>query len=139
MGTIVEDIISPNLRGIARKYFQVKSFQFFAERIWKQSLKDPEIEREFDIIAYTESYFFINETKTKPRAEYAREFVDFLPNLAEYFSECEGRKIIPIFSSLAIPGDLQSFLSRNQVYCMVMGEENMVLSNFEEIRREAKR
>ncbi len=136
LGTVVEDIIAPNLKGVARTYFQVDRFNAFAVRYRKRSSREPQKEREFDIIAQSERLFFIDETKTTPRADDVREFVELLADLPDYFPESVERTVIPIFSSTAIPQDVRSLLTAHGVYCMVMGEDNMIISNFEQVRKD---
>ena len=136
LGTVVEDIIAPNLKGVARAYFKVERFNAFAVRYHKLSIRDPEKEREFDVIAQTDRLFFIDETKTTPRVDDAREFVDLLACLADYFPESADMTVVPIFSSMAVPKNVEAILTAHNVYCMVMGEDNMVLTNFDQVRRD---
>ncbi|QTA92320.1 hypothetical protein [Desulfonema magnum] len=133
MGTLVEDIAAPNIPGIAAEYFGDRYLTFFGIRIRKprgDSLSD---QREFDVVAVSEKNFYINETKSKPRPEDVRDFVSVLEELPDYFPECRGRKVIPVFSSLYIPEEIVIHLSRNGIYAMAMREDTMDLLNFDEV------
>jgi hypothetical protein len=74
---------------------------------------------------------FYRSAPHKP--EYAAEFVALLPELPSYFPESAGKLLIPILSSLRIPDNVVKYLTRHGVYCMVMGEDKMVLANFDEV------
>ena len=136
LGTIVEDIIAPNVRGVAARYFGVSYLPTLATRFNRGKPDEPGSGREFDVIAYTDSLFFFAEAKTTPRPEYAKEFVDLLPQIPGYFPESAGKRFVPIFASLQIPADVVKYLTRHGVYCMVMGEENTVFANFDEVESE---
>jgi hypothetical protein len=128
MGTIVEDIVAPSLRGIAREYFQVAEFDNFYVR---NRRKNPSGDgrREFDVVAYTRDYLFIVETKSTPRTSYIHDFIEFIPQIPLWFPESAGKAIIPIFASLYLEPDTISFLSKNNILALGMKDENMDLLN----------
>jgi hypothetical protein len=129
MGTIVEDIVAPSLRGIAREYFQVAEFDNFYVR---NRRKNPtgDGRREFDVVAYTRDYLFIVETKSTPRTSYIHDFIEFIPQIPLWFpAESAGKAIIPIFASLYLEPDTISFLSKNNILALGMKDENMDLLN----------
>ncbi len=133
MGTIVEDIVAPNIPRIAKQYFKIESLEFFAIRVNKINTKDKSKRKEFDVIAISDGYFIINETKATPRMEYIKEFIDFLPEIKDYFPEMGNRRLIPIFSSLSIPENMENYLTNNRVYAMAMTDDTMDLLNFDKI------
>ncbi|MBF0258198.1 MAG: hypothetical protein HQK62_05055 [Desulfamplus sp.] len=135
MGTIVEDIVAPNIAGIARQYFQVEEFAFFAIRVKCQSTINHKVVREFDVIAVSNEFFFINETKSTVKMSYVNDFIDALKNIYEYFPQNREKKLIPIFSALHIPYDIQNYLTKHNIYAMSMKDDTMDLINFEEIMR----
>src|SRR3990167_2643492 len=69
MGTLVEDIIAPNIPRIAREYFKCEDMEFFGLRVTKRNSKDKSKSREFDIIAVCGDTVIINETKSSPRVD----------------------------------------------------------------------
>ncbi|MBC7319326.1 hypothetical protein H5T89_01660, partial [bacterium] len=46
MGTLVEDIVAPNIGGVAKRYFGCEDFDFFAIRVKKRNTKDRSRSRE---------------------------------------------------------------------------------------------
>jgi len=133
MGTIVEDIVVPNIPRIAREYFGFSDIEDFMVRRQVRNKKDRAKRREFDVIAVGENKVIINETKSTPRIDYIDQFIELLPQIEDYFPEYAGKTIIPIFSSLYIGEDIANYLTRNQIYAMMMGEEMMELINFREV------
>jgi hypothetical protein len=139
MGTLAEDIVAPNISGIAREYFGCKDLDFFGVRIRKRNTKDASKVREFDVIAVCDDKVIINETKSNPKIEYINEFINVLKEIYDYFPEYRGKKIIPIFSSLYIPEDLVTYLTKNRIYAMAMKDDTMDLLNFEQVVDDVKK
>ncbi|QTA91464.1 hypothetical protein [Desulfonema magnum] len=133
IGMLVEDMVAPNIPGVAAEYFGDSHFRFSGLRIKKPRGEDLSAEREFDFVAISEKNFYVNETKSKPRPEDVRGFLEMLKELPEYFPECRNRKIIPIFSSLHIPENMVINLTRHGIYAMAMREDTMDLLNFDEV------
>ncbi len=133
MGTLVEDMVVPNISWITREYFGDEDFNFFAVRVEKKNVRNPGRKKEFDVIAVSDKNFFVNETKSNPRPEYPGEFADKLRQIQDYFPESEGKNIIPIFSSLYIPENIKKRLTRLGIYAMGMREGTMDLLNFEQL------
>src|SRR3990167_9559644 len=129
MGTLVEDIIAPNIPRIAREYFKCEDMEFFGLRVTKRNSKDKSKSREFDIIAVCGDTVIINETKSSPRVDYINEFLEILKEVCEYFPEYESKKIIPIFSSLYIPENVVTYLTKVKIYAMAMKDDVMDLLN----------
>jgi len=129
MGTLVEDIVAPNIPRIAREYFKCEDMEFFGLRVTKRNSKDKSKSREFDIIAVCGDTVIINETKSSPRVDYINEFLEILKEVCEYFPEYESKKIIPIFSSLYIPENVVTYLTKVKIYAMAMKDDVMDLLN----------
>ncbi|MFO0792800.1 MAG: hypothetical protein U0586_01930 [Candidatus Brocadiaceae bacterium] len=129
MGTIVEDIVAPNIPAIAGKHFGCKDMEFFGLRITKRHSKDKSQSREFDIIAVFDDKFLINETKSTPRTEYINDFQEILKEIFDYFPEHRGKIIIPIFSSLYIPDNILAYLTRIKIYAMGIKDDTMDILN----------
>lgn len=129
MGTLVEDIVAPNIPRIAREYFKCEDMEFFGLRVTKRNSKDKSKSREFDIIAVCGDTVIINETKSSPRVDYINEFQEILKEVCEYFPEYKGKKIVPIFSSLYIPENVVTYLTKVKIYAMAMKDDVMDLLN----------
>lgn len=128
MGTVVEDIVAPCIGGIAREYFQVEELDFFAVRLQIKNVSGT-LRREFDVVAESETYLFIVETKSTPRTSYIQDFIDFIPDIKDWFPQARTKTVIPVFSSLYIPEDSVRFLTKNRIFALAMKDDNMDLLN----------
>jgi hypothetical protein len=78
----------------------------------------------------------LNETKSSPRIDDAQAFVRFLESdeFGLYFPQYRELPIVPAFSSLSIPENLVSYLTRRGIYAIAMGEEAMQVLNLDAVR-----
>ena len=132
LGTIVEDMVVPNIRRIAKRYFSLPSKPVdFMERREKTMPGNREYTREFDVICVYEDTVILNETKANPRMEYAQSFVHFIQSgeFFQFFPEYAGKKLIPIFASIYIPKEVVSFCSKNGIYVMGFNDITMKILN----------
>jgi hypothetical protein len=135
MGTMVEDIVAPNIPRIAHEYFGLPEEPVrFSTRTLAYRAADRAHQREFDVIAVYDDTVVFNETKSTARSDWAKEFVEFLPHLTDYFPEFAGRRIIPVFASLAIPESVATYLSKHGIYAMAMSDDTMEIINFDEVQ-----
>ena len=133
--TVVEDVVAPNVRTVADTYFGQGELRHWGVRAHVPRLGDLGDMHEFDVIAFSRTHFFVNETKTTPRISDAEAFVAFLPHLPEYFPGIERMELVPILSAFSIEDHIVTYLTRHGVYCMViMGADTMGLANFDEVR-----
>lgn len=132
MGTLVEDIIAPNIPRIAKEYFGCADIEDFMVRRIKRHTKDRTRKREFDVIAICDDKIILNETKSTPRQNYIDDFVIFIRNkeFYDYFPEYKGKELIPIFASLYLPNDMVEYLTKNGIYAMGMKDDTMGILNF---------
>jgi hypothetical protein len=139
LGTVVEDIVAPNIPRIARQYFGCAEIEDFMIRRRVTNKKDRSRRREFDAIAVCQDVVILNETKEFPKMIYVEEFVQFLRNgeVYEYFPEYEGKKLILVLSSLYLPEDAVNYLTKHGVYAMAMSDDVMEILNFEQVQASA--
>jgi archaellum component FlaC len=132
LGTVVEDIVAPNLPTVAKKYFKIEHIQRSMMNLYIESetLKKG---KEFDLILVSKDYVLLNETKTTIRQNYIDDFIQSLPEFYEFFPELKGKKLIPIFSSLKFTPQQLAYLTKHKIYAMSMAGSTMELLNFEEI------
>jgi gas vesicle protein len=130
MGTIVEDIVAPGLKGVAAEYFGIKEFDFFAPRLRLKNT-DRSITREFDVIAETSDYFFVVETKSTPSTGFISDFIKLIPQLDSWFPVIREKKLVPVFASLYISDDLITYLTRNNILAMATRGDGMDICNTE--------
>ena len=131
MGTVVQDIVAPSLRRIAREELGCGDERSFSAPMFRVRSDDPHFRREFDAIYVGTQAVLINETKSTALSEYAKEFVAFLRSgeFALYFPEYRELPLVAVFSSLRLPEDVITYLTRNGIYAVSMGEETMQVRN----------
>ena len=135
MGTMVEDIVAPNIAFIAKKYFNLDNGKILV-RSDAYHIKTNQ-RREFDTIAVYTDKVILNETKSNPKTDEAKKFIKFIKSgeFFEYFSEYKDRELIPILSSLYIHEDTVKYLSNNKIYAMAMNEDTLDILNFDDIKK----
>ncbi|TVR75080.1 MAG: hypothetical protein EA427_00470 [Spirochaetaceae bacterium] len=131
LGSVVEDIVAPNVPGVMARYFGVDEPDFLMIRPRKKHPQDPTRRREFDVIAVSPDTVFVNETKTRIRPEDVTAFAENYREVLEYFPEYAGRRVVPIMSSLSLAEEVTSLLTRHGIYAMAMSEDTMDLLNFD--------
>ena len=136
MGTIVEDIVAPSIRRLAREVLDCGDLQSFSTRTVRTHGEEPSREREFDALYVGTRAVLLNETKATARPEYARAFVEFLESgqFARYVPEYRELPVVPVFSSLSIPADVVTYLTRRGIYAVAMGDEAMQVLNLQAVR-----
>lgn len=139
MGTIVEDIVAPNIPTIAMKYFGCDEPEEILIRAYKQKA-DKSQRREFDTIVVCGDVVILNETKSSPSAEHVKAFTQLVMSgeFYEYYPRLAGKRLIPIFSSLTIREDIVNLLTKKKIYAMAMKGEDMDLLNYEELESPSK-
>jgi hypothetical protein len=136
LGTIVEDIVLPNIPRIAREHFGTDKLEFISARIRKRHPTEPDWMREFDVIAAWPGAVLFNETKGGAmRPEYLTHFAAFVKSgdFFGFFPEYTGRRLIPVFSALALAESDVRYLTREGIYALTMGDETMEIVNLTEV------
>jgi len=136
MGTIVEDIIYPSVRRIAREHFGApEEMEFEGQRIKRRRAAGDR--REFDGVFVWEGHVLLLEAKATVRPEYLAAFDEFVRTGAffQYFPEYAGRRLIPVFSALALTEAEVGWLTERRLYAVAMGEDAMELLNAEAVEQ----
>lgn len=136
LGTVVEDIVAPNLPRIAREYFGCEDLDYLAIRVKKRSLTDRSKRREFDAIGVCEDIVLLNETKSSPEIRDVEKLAAFLESeeLFDYFPEYRGYRICPIYSSLYLDEAFVSALTRKGIYALAMKDDTMEILNYSDVK-----
>ena len=131
MGTVVQDIVAPSLRRIARDELGCGDERSFSVTMSRVRSDDRHSRREFDALYVGRRAVLINETKSTALSEYAKKFVEFLKSgeFGLYFPEYRELPLVAVFSSLRLPDDVITYLTRNGIYAVSMGEETMQVRN----------
>ena len=129
MGTIIEDILAPNLRRLAREHFRFETILDFMIRRSRRRADRPEMESEFDTLVVGPEAVILGEAKSSPTLEYADAFADKVGTFFDFFPEYRGRRLIAVFGSWAIADLIVARLTVHGIYAMRMGEDTMELAN----------
>jgi hypothetical protein len=134
MGTLVEDVVAPNIPRIAQTYFGCEDLDFFAVRVRKKSRKGDRQKKEFDVIAACQGVFILNETKSSPETRDVDKLAAFIESndLFDYFPEYEGCKVYPVFSSLYMDDSLIAYLTRKKIYALTLKDDTMDIVNWDQ-------
>ena len=138
MGTVCEDMVAPNIVGIARDCFGIMELDYFAVRVMKRNVKDRSLSREFDVIAVSGDSFIITEVKSNARQQYIDKFIDILKEVPDYFPENADKRVIPIFASLYVPENILSYLTKNRIYAMAIKDDTMAILNLDRLNRHGR-
>jgi len=134
LGSIVEDVVAPNIPRIASELFGITDILDFCNRRTMQSRIDKSKNKEFDVLLFSSEYLIVNETKSTVRMKDLHEFIDFLKvEIYEYLPEARDKKIIPILASFSIPENMVKFLSKNGIYAMALSDETMEIINADDV------
>jgi hypothetical protein len=83
---------------------------------------EPSKEREFDVIVVYPETVLTNETKSTPQINYINDFIEVIADIHGYFPEYQGKQIIPLFASFAVPNHLLRYLTKQKIYALGMWE-----------------
>ena len=129
MGTILEDIVAPNLQRLARDYFRLNPVLDFMIRRFRRCPDCLTIETEFDALLVGAEAVIVGEAKSTPSIESAGAFADKVRAFFDFFPEYRGRRLIPVFGSWAIADPVIERLTQQGIYALRMGEDTMELAN----------
>ncbi len=133
MGTVVEDIVRPNIPTICKEYFKCEPNIIMT----RQFIRTPDKSQsaEFDIIAVCDDFVLLNETKTTATLEYINTFSEFVKSgkFFNFFPIYSELKLVPVFSAINITDKLIDELTNKGIYAMVPKGNTMDLINFKQI------
>lgn len=140
MGTLVEDIVAPNIPSLAKRLFGCEDIEFYGVRITKRHSTDRTKIREFDVLAVCDTKVIVNDTKATPRKNYIDDFIAFVKNreFYAYFPEYKGRELIPVFAAMYLTESTIKYLTRHRIYAMMMKDDTMDIVNFEPLNKTRK-
>jgi len=133
MGTIIEDILAPNLRRLAREHFHFDPIEDFMIRRSRRCPGQPERLSEFDTIVVGPEAVILGEAKSKSSIEWVDGFAEKRDSFFDFFPEYRGKRLILVFGSWAISDSLVDRMTGHGIYAMRMGEETMELVNASQI------
>jgi len=129
MGTILEDIVAPNLQRLAQDYFRLTPVLDFMIRRARRRPDCLTVETEFDALLVGAEAVILGEAKSTPSIGSADAFADKVRVFFDFFPEYRGRRLIPVFGSWAIADPVIERLTQQGIYALRMGEDTMELAN----------
>ena len=126
LGTLVEDIVAPNLPRIAAELFDCATPDLFALRVVRHFGGET---REYDAIVVCPALVLINETKSRLLEIHVDRILDKLSEFPRVFPEYADRRPVGILASLYPDASVVRRATRKGVLVMGMGDENMIVLN----------
>lgn len=132
MGTLVEDIVAPNLARVAHEFFGCgeRPDDFMIRRCRKL---DEEV-REYDAIVVCSGKVLINETKSVLRSEHVDYLIERLQEFRRFFPEYADHELYGIVASLRVDDGVLRYAGSKGILAMGMGDETMELLNPDDAR-----
>jgi hypothetical protein len=137
MGTIIEDILAPNLRRLAFEHFGMTEVLDFMIRRTRRHPERAGVFCEFDTLVVGLDTVILGEAKSTPSLGYVNDFAEKIQRFYEFFPEFLGRRLVAVFESWAMPDALVEALTARGIYAMRMGEDTMELANAAELEKDA--
>ena len=122
MGTVIEDIIVPNVDEAILNAFNLE-VDGINSRVKRNSGKGKDrMHIEIDVLATSGKEVFLIETKTTMSSDYVDKFKEKVEsgNFHKFFPEYQGYKITQILASILIDEDLRAYIKSKGMYPMVM-------------------
>jgi len=130
LGTLVEDIVAPNLPRVASELLGCEHPSLFALRVVRHWQGET---REYDALVVCDNAILVNETKSKLLAAHVDAFLAKLEELPRVFPEYAGRPVVGVLASLAIDAGVVAYATRCGVAVLAMGEDTMEILNPEAV------
>jgi uncharacterized FlaG/YvyC family protein len=129
MGTLVEDMVAPNARRIAGEIFPGDPVVRIAQRLRQVHPSDSGRMIEIDLLVAGRRHLMVVEAKWRLSPEKIREFLEWVAGIPEFLPEYAGYQLVPVVASVSIEPSVITFLNRQKVYGVAMGDETMELVN----------
>jgi hypothetical protein len=132
MGTLVEDIVAPNLPRVAEELLGCERPDLFSLRVVRHRGGET---REYDAMVVCTEALLVNETKSKLLASHVEPFLAKLAELPQIFPEYAKRRVVGVLASLAVDDGVVALATRHGIAVMAMGDETMEVLNPDAVRR----
>lgn len=126
LGTLVEDIVAPNLPRVASDLFGCDKPDLFSIRIVRRFGAET---REYDAMVVCDDVVLINETKTRQLEAHIASILGKLKEFAEVYPEYAGKRAVGVLASLYPDDRMVRRATRKGVLVMGMGDETMQVLN----------
>ena len=126
MGTLVEDLVAPNLPRVARELFNCDEPEYFAVRLRKRRTGST---MELDALLVCTDVVLINETKSTLNARDIDEVLAKVEKFPLFFPEFAERRGVAIAAALYVDESLVRYATSRGVLVMAMGDDTMQVLN----------
>lgn len=126
MGTLVEDLVAPNLPRVAHDLFGCGEADYFAVRARRRCSGAT---MELDALLVCAEIVLINETKSTLTVRDIDEVLAKLEDFPRFFPEFADRKGVAIAAALYVDESLVRYATSKGVLVMAMGDETMQVLN----------
>jgi len=126
MGTLLEDIVAPNLPRVARQLLGCPTPDFFAIRVKRRFGGET---REYDALVVCPDRVLINETKSKLQSAHVEHILATVEEFPRLYPEYADRRPIGTLATLYPDDSLVRLATRRGVLVMGMGDETMDVLN----------
>lgn len=130
LGTLVEDIVAPNLPRVAADLFACAIPDLFGVRVVRRFGSET---REYDALLVCPDVLLVNETKSRLSNTHVDGILDTLRDIPSVFPEYSGRRAVGILASLYPDDSVIRRATRKGVLVMGMGDETMHVLNPEAV------
>ncbi len=136
LGTFAEDFVAPNIPRIATDFFKFSAIDLFNRRQDRRNPNDASQMFEFDVFAvcHAEKRILLTDVKFTVRMIYLERVPQTIENFRLAFPEYADYQLITVFASMAIAPDQVKYLTKLGIYALALGDNNMDLLNFEDIK-----
>lgn len=129
MGTLLEDMVAPCGFQLARAIFATEEAGTCAVRLKRKHPTQRGEMMELDLLAVGPTKVLIVEVKRRMDAEKAAQLQAKAAAFSGYFPEYAGRQVLCAVASVYLDPSVVTFLNREKIYGIAMGEETMEVVN----------
>ena len=126
MGTLLEDMVAPNLPRVARQLLGCLTPDFFAIRVKRRFGGET---REYDALVVCPDLVLINETKSKLQSTHVEHILATIEEFPRIYPEYADRRAIGTLATLYPDDAIVRLATRRGVLVMGMGDETMDVLN----------
>ncbi len=137
LGTIVEDLVAPNLPLTINKSFNLGEPDDILVR-FKRHVKATGLRKEVDllIVFHEPKIVFLNETKSQATDEYITQFHNFIKSgqFQEIFPEYADYLVVPVFSSIMLEKNHIKHLTDKEIFGVQIEGDILTFKNLDEVK-----
>ena len=128
-GTLIEDMVAPRDFLLAQAVFEDEEAQSSAIRVRRRHPVQPGESMELDLLAVGPTKVLVVEAKHRIDPAKVIEYREKLSRFPEFFPELGGKTLLAAVASVYLEPSVVTFLNRQKVYGIAMGDEVMGVVN----------